>query len=84
MGAMYSFLNIILGYDILYFFVNEKLKLISSFSHIVNSNTLNNVTLGRYFRKRPWLLQQFESAAAGGFRREEDGVVIEGLADLYA
>jgi hypothetical protein len=51
-GAMYSFLNIILVSDVMYFLVNEKLKLISSSSHIVNSNTLDNVTLGSYFRKQ--------------------------------
>jgi hypothetical protein len=50
-GAMYSFLHSILGSDVMYFLVNEKLKLISSSSHIVNINTLDNVTLGSYFRK---------------------------------
>ena len=51
-GAMFCFLNIILGSDVMYFLVNEKLELISSSSHIVNSNTLDIVTLGRYFRKQ--------------------------------
>jgi hypothetical protein len=51
-GAMYSFLHSILGSDVMYFLVNEKLKLISSSSHIVNSNTLDNVALGSYFKKQ--------------------------------
>ena len=50
-GAIYSFLHIILGSDVMYFPANEKLKLISSSSYIVNSNTLDNVILWSYFRK---------------------------------
>jgi len=51
-GAVYSFLNIILGSNVMYFLVNEKLKLISSSSYIVNLKTLDNFTLGSYFRKQ--------------------------------
>ena len=36
----------------MYLLVNEKLKLISSSSNIVNSNILDNVTLGSYSRKK--------------------------------
>ena len=87
-GAIYSFLNIILGSDVLYFLVNEKLKLISSFSYIVNSNTLENVTLGSYFRKwSVWFLQQFASAAAGVFKRglpPDDALRVPAVASVFS
>ena len=51
-GAIYSILHIILGSDVMYFLVNEKLELISFFSNIANSDTLDNATLGMYFRKQ--------------------------------
>jgi energy-coupling factor transporter ATP-binding protein EcfA2 len=51
-GAMCSFINIILGSDVMYFLVDENLKLISSSSYIVDSKILENITLGSYSRKK--------------------------------
>ena len=51
-GAMRDFMNIVLSDDVCTLVVFKRSRnMISSSSHIVNSNSLRSVTLGRYFNK---------------------------------
>jgi hypothetical protein len=50
-GATCDVMNIILGYNVCAFVFERSVNLTSSSSHVVNSSSPGNFTLGSYFRK---------------------------------